>query len=252
MARTRNIKPGFFKDEELVDLGFAAMLLFAGLWTLADRDGRLEDRPRMIKAEVFPYSNINVEKLLCALHEHQFIIRYEVNGVKYIQVRTWKKHQNPNIKECASVIPAPVEHGAGTVPAPNEHISNTASIPLYLKPLTSKPLTDESDESEFELGELIQATAAAMRARHAKPAGLGGLNLERKLTEIASKAVDPCATLKSIDRRHQGAVESEWRGFEVRYVPKLLQWLEEERYLDPLPTESPPVDRVELARRALE
>ena len=248
MARTRNIKPGFFKDEELVDLGFAAMLLFAGLWTLADRDGRLEDRPRMIKAEVFPYSNINVEKLLCALHEHQFIIRYEVNGVKYIQVRTWKKHQNPNIKECASVIPAPVEHGAGTVPAPNEHISNTASIPLYLKPLYLKPLT----EPQIDHGELIETTAKAMRTRHPKQVGLGGPNLERKLVEIASKAVDPCATLKSIDRRHQGAVESEWRGFEVRYVPKLLQWLEEERYLDPLPTESPPVDRIELARRALE
>lgn len=247
MARTRNIKPGFFKDEELVDLGFAAMILFAGLWTLADREGRLEDRPRMIKAEVFPYTNTNVEKLLCALHEHHFIIRYEMNGERYIQVRTWKKHQNPNIKECASVIPAPIEHGASTVPAPNGHISDTASIPLYLKPLTSKPLT----ETEIDLGELIETTAAAMRTRHPKPAGLGGPNLERKLVEIASKAVDPCATLKSIDRRHEGAVTREWRGLEIRYVPRLLQWLEEERYLDPIATESPP-DRIELARRALE
>lgn len=253
MARTRNIKPGFFKDEELVDLGFPAMILFAGLWTLADRDGRLEDRPRMIKAEVFPYTNTNVEKLLCSLDEHRFIVRYEVNGQKYIQVRTWKKHQNPNIKECASVIPAPVEHGAGMVPAPNGHISDTASIPLYLKPLTSIPLTDTQidHDAEIELGELIQAIATAMRARHAKTAGLGGLNLERKLTEIASKAVDPYATLRSIDRRHQEAVEREWRGLEVRYVPRLLQWLEEERYLDPIVTESPP-DRLELARRALE
>lgn len=90
-----------------------------------------------------------------------------------------------------------------------------------------------------------------MRARHAKPAGLGGPNLERKLTEIASKAVDPYATLRSIDRRHEEAVAREWRGLEVRYVPRLLQWLEEERYLDPIATESPP-DRLELARRALE
>jgi hypothetical protein len=149
MARTRNIKPGFFKDEELVDLGPHVMLCFAGLWTLADRDGRLEDRPRLIKAEVFPYTNVNVEKLLSALAEHKFIIRYEVDGEKYIQIRTWKKHQNPNIKEGASTIPAPFkhssgtvpntesahsEHGADTVPAPNEHITDTA---LNLKPLTS-------------------------------------------------------------------------------------------------------------------
>jgi len=116
---------------------------------------------------------------------------------------------------------------------------------------TPTPTPQGACVSPDDLGDLIQATAAAMRARHAKTAGTGGLNLERKLTEIASKAVDPCQTLKSIDRRHQGAVEREWRGWEPRYIPRLLQWLEEERYLDPIPNESPP-DRLELARRALE
>ena len=55
MARARNIKPGFFKNEFLADLPFETRLLFIGLWTLADREGRLEDRPRKIKMELFAY-----------------------------------------------------------------------------------------------------------------------------------------------------------------------------------------------------
>ena len=47
MARSRNIKPAFFKNYELADCGAYAQLLFAGLWCLADRDGLLENKPRL-------------------------------------------------------------------------------------------------------------------------------------------------------------------------------------------------------------
>jgi len=49
MARTRSIKPSFFKNEFLAECEPMARLLFVGLWTLADRDGRLELRPRRIE-----------------------------------------------------------------------------------------------------------------------------------------------------------------------------------------------------------
>ena len=51
MARARNIKPGFFLNEELGVLPPLVRILFAGLWCIADRDGRLEDRPKRIKME---------------------------------------------------------------------------------------------------------------------------------------------------------------------------------------------------------
>ena len=44
--RARNIKPGFFKNDALAELDFAGRLLFIGLWGIADRAGRLEDRPK--------------------------------------------------------------------------------------------------------------------------------------------------------------------------------------------------------------
>lgn len=114
MARSRNIKPGFFANEDLAELGPDGMLLFAGLWTLADRDGRLEDRPKRIKGQLFPYFDFDVDGYLDALQTRGFITRYEVDGARYVQVVNFGKHQSPHIKEGASVIPAPDMHQTST------------------------------------------------------------------------------------------------------------------------------------------
>jgi hypothetical protein len=107
MARSRNIKPGFFANEELADLPFEARLLFIGLWTLADREGRLEDRPKRIRAQVFPYDSIDAEQLMKQLASSGFIVRYEVSGERYAQIVNFGKHQMPHHKEVPSEIPAP-------------------------------------------------------------------------------------------------------------------------------------------------
>ena len=52
MARSRNIKPGLFANELLGDADPIISLLFIGLWTIADKEGRLENRPKKIRASV--------------------------------------------------------------------------------------------------------------------------------------------------------------------------------------------------------
>jgi hypothetical protein len=113
MARARNIKPGFFKNADLLELEPLTRLLFAGLWCLADREGRVEDRPRQIKLEVLPVDDCNVDAMLCDLHNSGFINRYEVHGEKFLRISKWKKHQNPHVKEIASAIPAPEATSTG-------------------------------------------------------------------------------------------------------------------------------------------
>ncbi len=110
MARSRNIKPGFFTNDDLAECSPFARLLFAGLWTVADREGRGEDRPKKIKVLVLPFDNVDVEDLMKTLNERGFIHRYDVNGNRYFQINNWSKHQNPHHKEIASVIPSPPEH----------------------------------------------------------------------------------------------------------------------------------------------
>jgi hypothetical protein len=107
VARARNIKPGFFKNEVLAEMPCEARLLFIGLWTLADREGRLEDRHRRIGAELFAFDRFDVDSMLTQLQDGGFLLRYEANGVRYIQIENFVKHQDPHYKEKASEIPPP-------------------------------------------------------------------------------------------------------------------------------------------------
>ncbi|WP_124353290.1 hypothetical protein [Pseudomonas chlororaphis] len=127
MARSRNIKPGFFSNEHLAEVDFATRLLFIGMWTEADREGRLEDRPRRLKMALFPADNVDIEKMLADLEHLGFITRYTVGSFKAIQIVNWSKHQNPHVKEAKSIIPempvaepCPVKTGASMVQAPDE------------------------------------------------------------------------------------------------------------------------------------
>lgn len=103
--RARNLKPGFFQNEQLAELPIEARYLFAGLWCIADREGRLEDRPRRIKMQVFPADNIDVAALLAGLAGQKLIERYTVDGADYIWIPSFLKHQRPHHKEAASFIP---------------------------------------------------------------------------------------------------------------------------------------------------
>ncbi len=136
MARARNIKPGFFSNEDLVELPFGTRLLFIGLWTIADRAGRLEDRPKRIKMALFPADDLDVNQALNDLQAMGFLIRYEVDGARFIQVTSFEKHQNPHRDEKASAIPAPCGHDASTVQAACEE---DAAIACTLNPDSPNP-----------------------------------------------------------------------------------------------------------------
>jgi len=110
MARSRNIKPGFCQNEHLTELPFETRLMFALLPCFADRAGRLEDRPKRIKMQMFPADDIDADLMLQALHDAGFIQRYESEDNQYIQIVNFTKHQNPHMKEAASTIPAPCKH----------------------------------------------------------------------------------------------------------------------------------------------
>lgn len=105
MARARNIKPSFFSNEELAEQSFEARILFIGLWTLADREGRLEDRPKKIKMALFPADNVDIDSCLTALAECKLIVRYEIDGIKCISIPKFTVHQKPHSTEKDSELP---------------------------------------------------------------------------------------------------------------------------------------------------
>lgn len=107
MPRARYIKPGFFLNEDLAALSPLARLLFAGLWTIADGAGRLEYRPKRIKAQILPYDDCDCVLLLdelCA-GEKPFLRRYSANGGVFLQVVNWQRHQKTHPQEQESAYP---------------------------------------------------------------------------------------------------------------------------------------------------
>jgi len=135
MARIRTIKPKFFTNEVLAELPPADRLFFIGLWCHADREGRLEYRPKKLKAEIMPYDNYDVAKGINNLHEKGFVIKYKAhaNGsaricapeqlheTEYLQIVTFKEHQRiDKANEPPSSIPEPT-------PTRQEHVENMSS-----------------------------------------------------------------------------------------------------------------------------
>lgn len=169
MARARNIKPGFFTNDVLAECSALARILFQGLWCHADREGRLEDRPRKLKAEILPYDECNTEELLCQLESRGFIVRYSHGAERFIQVVNFCKHQNPHVKEQESTIPAPCMSGAKPEVA-GLIVDSLNLIPdsLNLIPESPIPSVSVAEKKSTELETVSAAVAPATEKQDTK------------------------------------------------------------------------------------
>jgi hypothetical protein len=135
VARIRQIKPEFFKNEDVGGLEWPARMLFVGLWTIAAADGRLLDRPRRIAAELFPYDRMDdqIDMLLGMLAARGLIVRYVADGKPCIQIINFAKHQKPHIKEPGSGLPAP-----------SDNVGQSPGFPVLAQALPDENLTSRS------------------------------------------------------------------------------------------------------------
>lgn len=109
MPRIRSIKPSFFRSEDVSALPLRARLTWVGLWTQCDDAGRAKDNARLIKGDIWPLDSINlrdIEEDLETLADHGRIVRYEVDGKRYLEIVNWHAHQAIS-KPTPSRIPAP-------------------------------------------------------------------------------------------------------------------------------------------------
>ena len=97
MARKRIIDPDFWLDEDLAKVSPLARLLFIGLWGICDDNyATLPDKPDWIKAQVFPYQEIDTHTLLTELSLSGHIIHFVDNGKPYWFIKNFLKHQTIN------------------------------------------------------------------------------------------------------------------------------------------------------------
>lgn len=207
MARSRNIKPGFFQNEDLQELSFATRLFFIGLWTEADRDGRLEDRPKRLKNALFPADDVVVEEMLEGLAGYGFIARYERAGKRIIQIVKWDKHQNPHKREGASVLPA---ENAGD-PAQQEE--------------GGAPGTDQAD-----IEALFESFWKCYPRKTAKD------NARKAFAKI-KPSEDLLATMMEALAVH--CTSNSWLKDDGQFIPHAATWLNQKRWTDEVLQSSP-------------
>ena len=236
MARSRNIKPGFFNNEYLAELDPLARILFEGLWCIADREGRLEDRPKKIKAAVLPYDDCDVDLFLDSLmnSSEQFIIRYSVGDKKYIQITNFHKHQNPHKNEAQSIIPPVPEgfqqqHHTSTVQALEYSNTNPADS-LLLNPdsLISDSLIDEEDDDARARGEIYRK----FEQEFGRP--LTPLESEQIISwyddhplEIIAEALKQAVVYGRVNLKYIDSILECWKKNNIRTVREIAEYQEE-------------------------
>lgn len=107
--RIRSLKPECWQDEAIGALSMGARLLFVGLITMADDEGRFRAQPSMLLGQLFPWDDVPPRKLadwLTELDAGRLIVRYEIEGKPYGAFRNWRRHQRIN-RPTVSELPQP-------------------------------------------------------------------------------------------------------------------------------------------------
>lgn len=214
MPRIRYLKPDFFSDEDLAEHPFQTRIAFEGLWCFADKAGRMEDRPKYLKAMIFPYDKVDMEKELEILSlpkksGEPFIQRYSVNGRAFIQILTWNEHQKPHHTEKDSEIPpAPplmekgMEKGMGKIKQlnPSTELSNGE--------ITVKHNNSKKSFGGFKNVFLTDSEYEKLKGSIGKDKADEEIeNLSRGIESKGYKYKSHYATILNWERRHHGTYQ---------------------------------------------
>lgn len=164
MARIRTIKPSFFASEDVSELPLRARLTWIGLWTHCDDQGRAKDNLKLIKAAVWPLDNVTlreIEEDLSTLAVRGRIVRYEVDGRRYLAVVNWHEHQKINRPSSCTIPPPPMDGGQPSGPGPNEDPEDPPDDSLN----AHEPLTEPSPTAHPRKGREGKGKEVSPRAR---------------------------------------------------------------------------------------
>jgi len=207
--RSRNIKPGFFKNEDLADIEPLGRLLF-------------------IKTS-------KVEELLKQLHDAGFIIIYNVDGSSYIQVQNFLKHQNPHHRETESVIPDPqvienIEAQGKPRESPGKASESTRLASEIPGQAQGKPSTSPADSGFLkpDSPSLKQCKDNFEKFWSAYPRKIGKDAAKREWLRKKDKP-DIDTILEAIEQQKKS---KQWTKDDGQYIPHPKTWISQGRWAD--------------------
>lgn len=116
MARIRTVKPDFWTDEKMVELSFESRLFFIGLWNFVDDEGRIQYSPKKLKMLIFPADSVDVPRMIQELSGNGRVVVYAIDGVEYLQVNNFLKHQRIDKRSDSKLPPPPTSAESRRIP----------------------------------------------------------------------------------------------------------------------------------------
>ena len=155
MARKRMIDPGIWQSEDFSKLSTLAKLVFIGLFSNADDEGRGRAKAAYIKSILFPYDEgmrvIDVDKTLSEIASNMSVTFYLHDDNEYYSLDKWSKWQRVD-KPSDSVLPKLDENSMIIRRAFQEHSENVpGSFPPNRK--------EEKEKGKEEKGKETRAPA---------------------------------------------------------------------------------------------
>lgn len=97
MARKRMIDPGIWQSEDFGKLSLLAKMVFIGLFSLADDEGRGRCNSTYLKSTIFPYDeslrSADIDKTLSEISSNMSVIFYTHDGSSYYSLLSWNTFQ---------------------------------------------------------------------------------------------------------------------------------------------------------------
>ena len=149
MARKRQLDPCIWVSEQFISLTeLGARLLYIGMISNADDEGRMKASPHFLKTTIYAGDSYTQADLLIwrsQIVEVGLINIYEIDGVEYLFLPTWKKYQYIS-RPYPSKIPAPP---ASAVASRNVHGALTEHSHTTHKTAVVKTTEPKMDASEI-------------------------------------------------------------------------------------------------------
>ena len=166
----RILKESICTSDTLDKLTAFQETVFYRLIVQCDDFGRMDARPKILAAKLFPLKDVRVDQIkeaLLALSSAELVILYQVDGKPFLQMKTWERHQQIRAKK--SKYPAPDGSFTASDIICNRMISDDIKCPR--NPIQSNPIVvvtrareddgdDELVRNADQLDKVFDAAAA--------------------------------------------------------------------------------------------
>jgi hypothetical protein len=272
VARIRTIKPEFFHSKSCARVHPLARLTFAGLWTVADDQGRFRGDERTLAGAIWTLdddiTHAEVAVHLKELEREDMVCRYEISEREYLHVVHWNAHQRINRPTPSRLPPCPLHepppdsvspHGGLTEDSLSPHGGLTEdSLKAHVPEVGSRKLEVGSRRSSKH--SLKSATSAPV-APVVTPAGATEPQSDTAFEEFwksyprrVGKEAAKAAWSKAATRTDAGLILTAARRYaedpnlpDKKFIPHPATWLNQGRWDDepcaPAVTERPPAHR---------